>query len=159
MTHADDTTSAQVMDFTRQAKHFCAFQERCSSEVSRKLSILGANQVQQQLVMNTLIEEGFLDNQRFANAFVQGKYKNNHWGRIKIVLELTQRDIPKEMIQQAISNIDDEAYMAILQNLIEKKKHALTSKNAQQIIEKTAYYCTGKGFEPELVWQVIKQTT
>ncbi len=157
MTAEGDSISSQTAELIRQAKYFCAYQERCSSEVLQKLTSLGADKQQQQIVMDILIQEAFLDDRRFANAYAQGKYKNNHWGRIKIFLELTRRGIPNNIIEQAIEGIDNDEYIQILQHLITKKIQTIKNKNQQQTMEKTAYFCTGKGFEPELVWQLIKK--
>jgi regulatory protein len=157
MTSDDDTISSQMAELIRQAKHFCAYQERCSSEVIQKLATLGADEHQQKIVMDALLKEAYVDNKRFANVYAQGKYKNNQWGRIKIFLELTRRGIPNDIITQAIDGINEDEYIQILQHLIEKKMHTLKYKHPQQAMERTAYFCTGKGFEPELVWQLIKK--
>jgi regulatory protein len=154
----DDTKLSQIAEFIQQAKYFCAYQERCSSEVFQKLSNLGIDKPQQQTIMDTLINEGYIDDQRFAVVYAQGKFKNNHWGRIKIFLELTRRGIPNNMIKQAIEGINEEDYNTVLQSLIDKKMQTLKEKKARQIEEKTAYFCSGKGFEPELVWKLIKIT-
>lgn len=157
MTVSDENMPPEVHEWIRQARHFCAYQERCSSEVLRKLRILGANEEQQKLVLQMLKDEGFVDDTRFAHTYAQGKYKNNQWGRTKIFLELMRRGIPSQVNQKAIDSIDEEDYLNVLQNLIEKKMHALKQKNAANSKEKTAYYCTGKGFEPDIVWRLINQ--
>ncbi len=157
MTPSDDKNTAQLTEWIRQAKHFCAYQERCSSEVLRKLSILGANESEQEFVLQILKEEGFVDDSRFAHAYAQGKYKNNQWGRTKIFLELNRRGIPSKLNQQAIDSIDEQDYLKVLQNLIEKKVQTLRSKDSANLKEKAAYYCTGKGFEPDIVWRLINK--
>ena len=157
MTSDDNTISSPMAELIKQAKHFCAYQERCSSEVIQKLSTLGADEHQQQIVLDALLKEAYVDDNRFANVYAQGKYKYNQWGRIKIFLELTRRGIPSNIITQAIGGINEEAYTRILQHLIEKKMYMLKNKPPRQAMEKTAYFCTGKGFEPEIVWQLIKK--
>ncbi len=140
-----------------KARKFCAFQERCSHEVRRKLRTLGADQDQIEKVLSLLNREGYLDDRRFAEAYAYGKFSNSHWGRYRIRQELLTRNIQENIIQQALRQIDDASYKKTLNKLIQQKRQQLLERNADHIRERTARYCQQKGYEPEVFWPLVEQ--
>lgn len=140
---------------TEKIKRFCAYRERCIEETKKKIKSLGANAEQSEKIIQLLTNEGYIDERRFAGVFVRGKFNNNHWGRVKIQLELNMRNIPDAVSREALKEIDDEAYAQLLSKLAGNKMRSLMEKSADDVREKTAAYCIGKGFEPDLVWQTI----
>jgi regulatory protein len=150
--------SSEIKEILGKAQHFCSYQERCTREVQRRLVILGASEAQREEVIRILKEEGFLDDQRFAREYAHGKFRNNQWGKVKIRLELTSRGIPFSETRDALNVIDDEEYMQTIRNLVAKKFDVLKTKNASHIREKVASFLSQKGFESDLIWQVIKTT-
>ena len=143
--------------FLEKAERYCAYRERCSHEVEQKLRTLGAPSGKAQQVMKHLQEQGFVDDHRFAMSFVRGKLHNNHWGRQRIIMELKQRNIPGATIQQALETISPEDYQAVMEKVARKK--AATTKDPDAFIRngKIAAYCMQKGFEPDMVWQLIRE--
>ncbi|MBK8554717.1 MAG: RecX family transcriptional regulator [Lewinellaceae bacterium] len=131
-------------------EHYCAYQERSPMEVQRKLALLGAKSDLADQMYAVLESDGFIDATRFATAFAGGKFRVNHWGRVRIRLRLRQHGISELIIAQALAEIDEKAYLQTLQTLLGHKKQQLADDpNAKQ---KTAAYLIRAGFEPELVF-------
>lgn len=102
-----------------KAMGFCAYQERSSSELTARLKKWGIKEADISVILKKLIEKDFLDDQRFTNAFISGKFRLKKWGRIKISIELRSKGISKEMILKGMNEISDEAYQVCLQKLVE----------------------------------------
>lgn len=121
---------------------FCAYQERCTDEVRRKLEQLGADARQEREVTDLLLEQGFLNEDRFARMYVRGKFRINGWGRIKIKNGLLAKRVPPELIRAALTEeIDEAEYRKFLQGILCRKG------------PKTAL---SKGFEPDLIREETK---
>jgi regulatory protein len=143
----------------QKLKKYCAWRERCKHEASLKLQQLNANGEQTKQVLKHLAEEGFLDNQRFARMFTQGKLHNNKWGKQRIRMELLQRNIQEADIRQALESINEDEYIRVLKQIIHTKQLELIHKKDPHVKEKTARYGIQKGFEPALVWKEVEEAT
>lgn len=141
----------------QKLKHYCAYQERCHSEVKEKLYNLGVWKKDHDEIIASLIEENYLNEERFAIAFAGGKFRVKQWGRVKIKYELKQKQVSEYSIKKAMKQIGEEEYLALLHKLTKEKYAAL--KKEQYLIrkKKTMYYLMAKGFEPELVRSVIEK--
>ena len=127
-------------------KHFCAYQERCHSEVRSRLLEMKVYGAELEDFMVILIEENFLNEERFARAFARGKFSLNQWGRIKIKHELKARNISSTLIQMAMKEIDEADYERTLQQLTEKKWETLRAeKNFFVKMNKLKNYLLQKG--------------
>jgi regulatory protein len=135
----------------QKLKHYCAYQERCHSEVKDKLYKLGVWKKDHDELIATLIGEGYLNEERFAIAFAGGKFRIKQWGRVKISYELKQKDVGMYCINKALKQIDEEEYIKTLKRLAAEKYAAL--KHEQYLVrkKKTMDWLIGKGFERELV--------
>lgn len=132
-------------------ENYCAYRERCPQEVHRKMAELGLEGETAEQIWQVLMGEGFVNEERFARAFAGGKFRVNHWGRVRIRLELRQRAIASELILQALETIDETEYLTVLQDILEKKRRQYRSDpNARA---KIAAALIRSGFEPELVFQ------
>ncbi len=141
----------------QKLKHYCAYQERCHSEVKEKLYSLGVWKKDHDEIIATLIEENYLNEERFAFAFAGGKWRIKQWGRIKIKYELKQKQVSDYSIKKALKQIDEEEYMKVLNKLAQAKYTAL--KNEQYLVrkKKTVDYLMTKGFESDLVKRVTEK--
>ncbi|MGB0838509.1 MAG: regulatory protein RecX [Chitinophagales bacterium] len=138
-------------------QHFCAYQERCEHEVREKLgklTIFGNNA--DEIVM-LLIEEDFLNENRFASLFATNKLRLKKWGRNKIRQHLKQKKVHSSLISNALDELDEEEYLQILNYLAIKKIELLLPRQADvwAVKQKTVRFLLQKGFEQNLIWQVI----
>lgn len=101
---------------------FCAYQERCVFEVENKLRQFGCSEDELKRILNSLKENKFLDELRFATSFCEGKLRIKKWGRIKIRYQLLGKRIHPAIIHEALKSIDSEEYYATLIQLAEKNR-------------------------------------
>ncbi len=135
-----------------KAKHYCGYQERSHSEVKEKLYSLGLWKKDVEETISQLIEENYLNEERYAIAFAGGKFRMKHWGKTKIKYELQQKKISPYCIKKAMKEIDDDDYKKTFLKLTETKWESLkTEKNIFIKKRKTQDYLLQKGFEYELI--------
>jgi regulatory protein len=135
---------------------YCAYQERCHEEVKQKLFDLGVYYEEADAIIVDLITNNFLNEERFAKAFAGGKFRVKKWGRRKIIQELKMKKISDYCIKQAMKEIDAEDYWNVLNQLAEQKMASLKDKNVLVKRNKTAKYLVSKGYEMDLIWDVLK---
>lgn len=135
----------------QKLRHYCGYQERCHSEVREKLYSLGIFKNEHDAIIATLIEEDYLDEERFAIAFAGGKFRVKQWGKVKIKYELKQKKVSEYSIKKALHQIKEDEYREVLKKLADEKYAAL--KNEQHLVrkKKTIDYLLQRGFEMELV--------
>lgn len=139
------------------AARYCAYQERCSSEVYNKLQKMGLTTPQINRVLAALEGENFFNDLRFATHFVHGKLHFKKWGRKRIKMALFQKRIAPEIIEQALNAIDPDEYQDILIVLLNKKVSALEKPYDMSGLHKVVQYLYSKGFETDLVWNIIRE--
>jgi regulatory protein len=135
---------------------YCAYQERSHHEVRDKLYSYGLFKDEVEEVLSQLITEGFLNEERFAKAFAGGKFRMQKWGRIKIIHELEARGLTPNCIKAGLKEIDEQSYLITLRELLNRKAGETSEENIFVKRDKLARYAIQKGFEPELVWSIIK---
>lgn len=135
----------------QKLKHYCAYQERCHSEVKEKLFNLGVWKKEHDEIISTLIEENYLNEERFAIAFAGGKWRVKQWGRVKIKYELKQKQVSEYCIKKALQQISQEEYLAVLKKLADEKYASLKAEQYLVRKKKTMDYLLNKGFEMDLV--------
>jgi regulatory protein len=136
---------------------YCAYQERCHADVRRKLSELGVPRDEADEIIASLIQEGFLNEERFARLFVHGKFRLKRWGRIKIVRELEVRGLTQSCIRSGLQMIDKQEYQETLKYLISRKSGEMDEEDVFVKRDKIADYVIRKGFEPDMVWEMLKK--
>ncbi len=136
-------------------KHYCAYQERCHQEVRQKLLELKVYGDDLENIILLLIEENYLNEERFAQLFSGGKFRMKGWGKVKIRQELKARQISEYCINKGLKEINEEDYLEKLKDLKEKKE--LTEKEKNPILrkKKIAQYLISKGYESDLVWGIL----
>lgn len=147
---------AASSDIISKAESFCAYQERSQQEVRDKLYALGLHKADVEQTISLLITEGFLNEERFAIAFAGGKFRIKQWGRIKIKLALQQKKVSPYCISKGLNAIPEKDYLVCLEKIIAVYSKKTTEKNPMKRKYKIAQYVIGRGFEPELVWDVMK---
>ncbi len=142
----------------QKLKHYCAYQERCHKEVRDKLYALGQWKNEVDEITAQLIEEGYLNEERFAIQFAGGRFRIKQWGRKKIEIALREKQVSAYCIKKAMKQIDDDDYMATLQKLATDKWITLKSeKNIFIKMRKCRDYLLQKGYEYELINDAIAQ--
>ncbi|HEX8059488.1 MAG TPA: regulatory protein RecX [Cyclobacteriaceae bacterium] len=136
---------------------YCAYQERSHSEVKDKLFSFGLHTDEVDELLSRLITEGFVNEERFAKAFAGGKFRMQKWGRLKIENELNSLGISRNCIKRGMKEIPDDDYQKTLQQLLEKKNKLVSEPDAFKKRNKLAQFAIGRGFEPELVWRIVKE--
>lgn len=139
----------------QKLKHYCAYQERCHKDVTTKLYDLGVWKRDHDAIIATLIEENYLNEERFAIAYAGGKWRMKQWGRVKIRYELKQKQVSEYCIKKAMKEIPEEEYRKVLQQLAAEKYAALKSTQYLVRKKKTIDYLLGKGFERELAFKAV----
>lgn len=147
-------TKEQAVQKLRQ---YCSYQERSHFEVAQKLWDLGVRRAEHDEIISTLIEEDYLNEERFAKQFAGGKFRMKDWGRKKIYYALREKKVSEYNIKKAMKEIDGEAYHKTLKDLAEKKYASLKSEQYLVRKKKTMDYLMQKGFEPELIGSVLNE--
>lgn len=140
----------------QKIKHYCGYQERCHAEVKEKLYSFGLWKKDVEALISQLIEENYLNEERFAQLFAGGKFRMKHWGRIKIRYELKQKHISDYCIKKGLREIDEDDYKKALQKLAAAKWKTLKSeKNVFVKKNKTMSFLLQKGYEAPLASEAI----
>lgn len=135
----------------QKLKHYCAYQERSHNEVKQKLYALGVWKKDHDEIISTLIEENYLNEERFAIAFAGGRFRVKQWGRVKIKYELKQKQVSEYCIKKALKQINEEEYLQVLDKLAKEKYASLKGEQYLVRKKKTIDYLMGKGFEMGLI--------
>lgn len=138
-------------------RHYCKYQERSQQEVRSKLISLKVYGKALEEIMSKLIEENFLNEERFAKMYAGGKFRMLKWGRVKIKKGLRAKKISDYCIRKAMHEITSEEYEKALTELIAASLKKYQSENKFEMKQKTAYFLIAKGYEPELVWKGLNR--
>lgn len=133
----------------------CSQKEYCLSELSKKMQTKGATMQQIERILERLIQEKYVDESRYANAFVSDKIRFDHWGRVKIRYALQQKGIASSLIDEAISNICTSDYQEVLQDFIHQRLKTTKGKSTYDINQKVARAAISRGFEAQLVFDIL----
>ncbi|MEQ9402378.1 MAG: RecX family transcriptional regulator [Cyclobacteriaceae bacterium] len=148
-----------IKEAKQRAGRFCAFRERSPKEVSDKLQKWGLSEPDSIEILNQLLKEGFVNPQRFANAFCHDKFEFNSWGRSKIRMYIRVHQLDSEIIENALKVIDEDKYQNRLSDLAKRKWNSLDGIEKIKRKQKTVAYLGSKGFEPDLIWSAVKKLT
>ncbi len=140
----------------KKIEFYCAYQERCQIEITEKLKKLGIFGDDIAEYINHLISNDFLNEERFSECYVRGKFNNNNWGRKKIIRELESRNISTEIINKAMSEISEEDYIKKIRVLATKIINENLDTPKEKIREKIYNRLDYKGWEKELIFEEIK---
>lgn len=138
-------------------QHYCAYQDRCHQEVRSKLLELEVYGDHLEEVMAQLIEEGFLNEERFARSFARGKFRMKQWGRARIRRELKARQVSDYCIRKGLEEIDEAEYLETLKALLQKKLESSGEEEPGKRKQKAARYALSRGFEAELAWPLLEE--
>ncbi|MDR6560814.1 MULTISPECIES: regulatory protein RecX [unclassified Arcicella] len=137
--------------------NFCAYQERTQQEVRKRLSELEVIGDEAEEMIVWLIENNYLNEERFARIFAGSKFRQKRWGRLKIRQELKMRGVSEYCLKAGMSEIDDEDYIQTLAEILEKKSKEIKESNPLKRKQKLVSYALSKGFESDLVFDLVKE--
>lgn len=138
----------------KKVLHYCAYQDRCTQEVRTKLSTFDMPDAEKEKIVKLLVDEGYLDDERYASTFVRSKIHLKKWGVNKIKMSLKMKGISDEIIGNALSEIDPEIYKDELIKVLKAKK--INDTDPYKKKAKLAQYAIQKGYEPSLVWDALR---
>lgn len=141
-----------------KAEHFCAYQERAQQEVRDKLYDWGLWPDAVENIIVKLIGDNFLNEERFAKSYVRGKFKQKGWGRVKIKQGLKIKKIPENLLKKALLTIDGDEYFEMLTKVLSKKAALLPEKIPYKRRYKLQQYALSRGFETDLINDVLKNS-
>ena len=134
---------------------YCAYQDRCHKEVEKKLKQMRMIPEAIEIIIVALIEDNHLNEERFAKAFVRGKFNIKKWGKIRLTSELKQRQLSKYSIKIALQEIDPNDYLQTFHTLAENKAATLTEIDPWKKKKKLADYLFYRGWESQLVYDKV----
>ena len=142
----------------QKARHYCSYQERCHSEVKEKLYGFGLRKSDVEEALSRLIEENYLNEERFALQYTSGKFRIKQWGRIKIKAELKNKQISHYCVIAALDEIDDRKYKETLHRLAVKRWNSIKGEGINLYVKmtKTRDYLLLKGYESNLIAMEIR---
>lgn len=149
------TTPLTVDEVLVKLENYCAYRERCPKEVRDKIRELGLRGADADQVFDVLQADRFFEESRFARAFTTGKFRFNHWGRVRIRQELKMRDICPEQIREALDAIDPDEYLEVVEKLIAKKRQQYDGDDNAR--DKTIASLVRAGFELDIVLKCVLQ--
>ena len=139
-----------------KAEHFCAYQERAQQDVRDKLYDWGLWPDAVENIIVKLIGDNFLNEERFAKAYVKGKFKQKAWGRVKIKQGLKFKKLPDVLIKKALLTIDADDYLVMLAKVLNKKAALIKEKDDYKRRYKLQQYAMSRGYESDLIADILK---
>ena len=144
----------------QKIRHYCGYQERCHAEVKEKLYSFGLYKKDVEEMISTLIEENYLNEERFALQFAGGKFRMNQWGRKKIEFELKQKHVSDYCIKKGLKEINDIQYRNTLEKLAQQKWEQLQDElNVFTRRKKVSDYLLQKGYEYSYISEIVSSVS
>ena len=146
-----------VSEITTKLERYCAYQDRCTQEVLTKLRSLQVEEKEAQQILRLLKNDGFVDDERYAQSYIRGKVGLKQWGKQKIRMSLLQKGIPKELINKYLEHITPQQYTDNLQAAVRKwtQSHGPVT---QENITKLYRHLMAKGYTYEEIKGVSIET-
>jgi regulatory protein len=136
---------------------YCAYQERSHAEAKEKLYSLGLRRAEVETTLSRLIEENYLNEERFARQFAGGHFRLKQWGRVKVAYALRQKGVSEYCLKKGLQEIEDSAYRLVLEKLAKQKWAQLKGEPPQVKHGKTRNFLLQRGFEPALIAEVLRE--
>ena len=135
----------------------CSRREYCSDDIRNKLSLWGVDNDDIGKILRILISDNFINEPRYATAFVRDKFKYNKWGKVKISAHLRGKKVPQDIIRSALDSIDNDLYIKLLRELIEAHRKSVKAENQYDLKAKLLRYGLSKGFESSLLYDILNE--
>ena len=133
----------------------CAQAEHCQWEMVEKMRKWEIPEEAQARIMERLVKERYVDDERFARAFAKDKVRYNKWGRRKVEQALWQKHIDEDIRKNVLNEIDDEEYLSVLHPLLKQKRKSIKAQNDYELNQKLMRFALGRGFTFDIIKQCI----
>ena len=151
------TENSLVKTALNKAMALCASREYSSEDIRLKLYSWGLDSSGAISVISTLIKENFINDKRYAEAFVKDKYKQNKWGKVKIAAHLRLKNIPSEIIESALATIDDGQYRQTIRDILTSHRRFIKAKNQFDLKGKLLRFGLSKGIESHILYDILNE--
>ena len=146
-----------VEEIKKKLEYYCVYQDRCHKEVEEKLKEYRVIPEARDLILLSLLQDNFLNEERFAKSFARGKFRIKKWGKERIVRELKFREISNYNIKTALKEIDENDYIETLYELVHKKNNSITETNIYKRKKKVIDYVRYRGYESNLIYKAVNE--
>ena len=140
-----------------KAQAYCTYQERCINELSIKLREWNIKDGVAEKIINKLVDDDYINEERFARNYAGSKFRIKKWGKNRIIYEMKRKGIPDLIIQIGLEEIEDEEYINAIKELLSKKSFTISEKDPLKRKQKLARFAIAKGYRSGLVWDVLNQ--
>jgi regulatory protein len=149
--------SFTVDEIKRKIEQFCVYQDRCHKEVEQKMRDYELIPEAREMILLSLMQDNFLNEERFAKSFARGKFRIKSWGKQRIIRELKFRDISTYNIKTALKEIDENEYLETIYRVTEKRSNSISETNSYKKKQKLIDFLMRKGFENELIFTTVNE--
>lgn len=149
--------NAQFKGALDKSRAQCSHKELCMDDIHKKLSLWGVSEEDIEKIIKILVKENFINESRYALAFVNDKFKYNKWGKVKIAAHLRHKKLPSDVIGSALESIDGESYNKFVRGLLEGHRRTVKAKNQLDLKAKLLRFGLSKGFESSLLYDILNE--
>ena len=146
-----------VDEIKRKLEQYCVYQDRCHKEVEQKMREYNLIPEAKELILLSLMQDNFLNEERFARSFARGKFRIKNWGKQRIVRELKFKDISLYNIKTALKEIDETEYLKTIYRITENRNEVISEPNPYKRKKKLVDFLMRKGFENELIFKTVNE--
>mgnify|MGYP000439311943 CR=1 FL=1 len=148
--------SYTIEEIKKKLEQYCVYQDRCHKEIERKIREYKLIPEARELILLHLLQENFLNEERFSKSYARGKFRIKKWGKQRIVRELKFRDISAYNIKTALKEIEDDAYLKTIYEITERRNEVITEVNQYKRKKKLTDFLLRKGYETDLIFKTVK---
>ena len=138
-------------------QYYCSYQDRCHKEVTEKLKTFNVKHHESNQIISNLINDNYLNESRFCESFVRGKFKIKNWGKIRIISELKRRNISPYNITLGLKEVEDQDYLNKFEEIFKKKLSSLSNLSSDLKKKKIISYLQYRGWESNLIYSKINE--
>lgn len=149
--------SFTVDEIKRKIEQFCVYQDRCHKEVEQKMRDYELIPEAREMILLSLMQDNFLNEERFAKSFARGKFRIKSWGKQRIIRELKFRDISAYNIKTALKEIDENEYLETIYRVTENRNNVISESDNYKRKKKLIDFLMRKGFENELIFKTVNE--
>lgn len=155
--HHNKSNTFSLKEIRKKLEHYCAYQDRCHQEVFQKMFSFSLSSIEKDELMVYLIDNNFLNEERFAQSFTRGKHNYKKWGKVRITNELKSRNISSTIIKIALKEINNSLYLETFEELAHKHWESISESNLMKKRKKFCDFFLRKGWENELIYEKVKE--